>query len=497
MNYFIRKKKKKGSILAMLFIILPLLMLSTLSGADPLFTFCSPDRNYTADGQFENNLKLLLDSLSSNISRNDSLSGFYNTSVGDNPYRVYGQALCRLDVSAEVCQSCIQNANQNILKSCSMSADAMIWYELCQVRYSFQMFFSLMVYTGKFPPQNDQERNISKPDQFNKVMKYLMKNLTSETAMNPSKNMFATGEIKFSKSIKIYGLSQCTRDMSKDNCYSCFQFALTELYKCCSSREGGIVVSRNCNLRFQLYRFYNDTSSSLLIYPSKGGGKWKTWEVLLVCGVALILAIFIGSFVVYIFWRKKRGDISENALLDELASPRTVTVTQDGTLVTSDEFPFMDLASIRVATNDFADSNKLGQGGFGVVYKGVLPDHKEVAVKRLSRKSWQGLEELRNEVILIAKLQHRNLVRLLGYAIEGDEKLLLYEFMPNRSLDTFIYDSERRSQLNWETYYNIIGGIARGLLYLHEDSRLKIIHRDLKPNVSGWFQNDILSKQPR
>ncbi|THF96472.1 hypothetical protein TEA_017068 [Camellia sinensis var. sinensis] len=100
----------------------------------------------------------------------------------------------------------------------------------------------------------------------------------------------------------------------------------------------------------------------------------------------------------------------------------------------------MELATIMAATDNFSDSNKLGQGGFGTVYKGVLSDGKEIAVKRLSRKSWQGLEEFMNEVIVIAKLQHRNLVRLLGCGIQGEEKLLIYEYMPNKSLDLFLFD---------------------------------------------------------
>ncbi|GLT46750.1 hypothetical protein SLA2020_204800 [Shorea laevis] len=144
------------------------------------------------------------------------------------------------------------------------------------------------------------------------------------------------------------------------------------------------------------------------------------------------------------------------------------------------ELSLFELAVISRATNDFSSHNKLGEGGFGPVYKGTLPDGKEIAVKRLSRSSGQGLVEFKNEVALIAKLQHRNLVKLLGCCIQGDEKLLIYEYMPNKSLDFFIFDHTRRNLLDWPRRFHIICGIARGLLYLHQDSRLRIIHRDLK-----------------
>ncbi|KAJ7968434.1 receptor kinase 2 [Quillaja saponaria] len=131
---------------------------------------------------------------------------------------------------------------------------------------------------------------------------------------------------------------------------------------------------------------------------------------------------------------------------------------------------------------DFHSANKLGQGGFGPVYKGILEDGKEVAVKRLSRASGQGLEEFMNEVVVISKLQHRNLVKLLGCCIEGDEKMLIYEYMANKSLDAFLFKPLKQKELDWRKRFNIIQGIARGLLYLHRDSRLIIIHRDLKPS---------------
>ncbi|XP_059635437.1 cysteine-rich receptor-like protein kinase 19 [Cornus florida] len=137
-------------------------------------------------------------------------------------------------------------------------------------------------------------------------------------------------------------------------------------------------------------------------------------------------------------------------------------------------------ANIKAATNNFSSKNKLGQGGFGPVYKGKLLDGQEIAVKRLSETSKQGLEEFENEVTLTAKLQHVNLVKLFGFCTEREENLLIYEYMPNNSLDTYLYDPVRRLLLDWEKRAHIIEGLTQGLLYLQEYSRLTIIHRDLK-----------------
>ncbi|KAJ6935273.1 G-type lectin S-receptor-like serine/threonine-protein kinase B120 [Populus alba x Populus x berolinensis] len=148
--------------------------------------------------------------------------------------------------------------------------------------------------------------------------------------------------------------------------------------------------------------------------------------------------------------------------------------------VNGSDFPLLSFNCVAAATDNFSEENKLGQGGFGLVYKGKLPGGEEIAVKRLSNISVQGLLEFKNEIILIAKLQHRNLVRLLGCSIQGDEKMLIYEYMPNKSLDYFLFDPEKQALLDWSKRFAIIEGIARGLLYLHRDSRLRIIHRDLK-----------------
>ncbi|KAL4619376.1 hypothetical protein ACB092_06G074500 [Castanea dentata] len=144
------------------------------------------------------------------------------------------------------------------------------------------------------------------------------------------------------------------------------------------------------------------------------------------------------------------------------------------------ELPLFSFSSVSTATNYFSASNKLGEGGFGPVYKGSLLNEQSIAVKRLSRKSGQGWEELKNEAMLIAKLQHKNLVKLLGCCIERNEKILIYEYLPNKSLDYFLFDPIRYGIIDWATRTHIIEGIVQGLLYLHQYSRLQIIHRDLK-----------------
>ncbi|XP_028080358.1 probable LRR receptor-like serine/threonine-protein kinase At1g07650 isoform X1 [Camellia sinensis] len=136
---------------------------------------------------------------------------------------------------------------------------------------------------------------------------------------------------------------------------------------------------------------------------------------------------------------------------------------------------------IKVATNNFDDNNKIGEGGFGSVYKGILLDGTIIAVKQLSSKSTQGNREFVNEIGMISGLQHPNLVRLYGCCIEGNQLLLVYEYMENNSLARALFGpKEWQLNLGWPTRLRICIGIARGLASLHEESRLKIVHRDIK-----------------
>ncbi|XP_031118381.1 G-type lectin S-receptor-like serine/threonine-protein kinase At4g27290 [Ipomoea triloba] len=193
--------------------------------------------------------------------------------------------------------------------------------------------------------------------------------------------------------------------------------------------------------------------------PNHSSSMGRKTRLLVLCLLLPAVTVLAGvSFVWYFCRTRKREQKLENEL----------------------ELPIFAWSTISKATNNFSEENMLGQGGFGAVYKGVLDGGEEIAVKRLSKNSMQGLEEFKNEVICIAKLQHRNLVKLLGCCINGEENMLIYEYMPNKSLDFFIFDQTGKKLLGWLKRFNIINGIARGLLYLHQDSRLRIIHRDLK-----------------
>ncbi|PIN01423.1 Serine/threonine protein kinase [Handroanthus impetiginosus] len=210
----------------------------------------------------------------------------------------------------------------------------------------------------------------------------------------------------------------------------------------------------------------------------------------------IIIPVVVGfaflSVLVFLAWCwmvKKKGKKAKDKKVFEAAqtysSDSTAIVLKDESQkVNIEELPLFTFEMLANATEQFHDKNLLGKGGFGPVYKGVLANGKEIAVKRLSTRSRQGMKEFMNEVVVISKLQHRNLVRLLGCCVEKEEKMLTYEYMPNKSLDVCLFGSTRpsRSILDWTKRFNIIEGIGRGLLYLHKDSRLRIIHRDLKPS---------------
>ncbi|PQQ10432.1 G-type lectin S-receptor-like serine/threonine-protein kinase [Prunus yedoensis var. nudiflora] len=232
---------------------------------------------------------------------------------------------------------------------------------------------------------------------------------------------------------------------------------------------------------------YIRLGSALPLLKSVTANK-RSLVIALVSGTAGLLTITFVFFLWKKTWGKERERRRKNGETKTLEKERKhrkkydeiLRNVSDGGGKNDTELPLFSLRSILAATNNFSEANKVGEGGFGPVYKGILPGNQEVAIKRLSKKSGQGHQEFMNELKLIAKLQHTNLVRLLGCCTEEEELILIYEFMPNRSLDKFLFDPSEKLELDWGKRFRIIEGIAQGILYIHKYSRLKIIHRDLK-----------------
>ncbi|GLU14526.1 hypothetical protein SLE2022_310880 [Rubroshorea leprosula] len=291
---------------------------------------------------------------------------------------------------------------------------------------------------------------------------------------------FGRQGIMFTNGFRFYESDNLTLDACRAKCLlncSCFAYAATNI----EDQTGCEIWTSN--------GIFRETKSdapgrTIYIIRSKRGNKWWLWLTIAVGGILVLPSLFSYCFVIW------KNCISKG---DENIDQRTLIKELEGS-----EFPLLPFGkpkrykkerndlhafgfeSIASATNYFSNANKLGEGGFGPVYKGILHDGREVAVKRLSTNSGQGITEFKNEAMLVAKLQHTNLARLLGFCIQGDEKMLIYEYMPNKSLDSILFDVVKKKILNWKRRFVIIEGIAQGLLYLHKYSRLRVIHRDLK-----------------
>ncbi|XP_061353849.1 cysteine-rich receptor-like protein kinase 10 isoform X3 [Gastrolobium bilobum] len=437
--------------------------------------------NYTANSTYHTNLNTLL----SNLTPNTEIDyGFYNLSYGQNNDKVNAIGLCRGDIKSDACRGCLKDSIANLTQLCPNQKEAIGWYEdeKCMLRYSDRSIFDTMETGPAYFVWNLQ--NATEVDQFNKVLKNLLESLRSKATSGDSRRKYATDNAAASNNQIIYGLAQCTPDLSALQCDNCLVQSIAEFPNCCNNRIGARVIRPSCSLRYEISRFYEltpDTPSpspsplpSLPPPPSTSKtsvqGKSNTTVIAITVPIAVVVVVLI-FICIYFRARKPTKKYKSKSKEEDDEDDDDIEISE------SLQFNFN---TIRDATNDFSDSNKLGQGGFGAVYRGSLSDGQEIAVKRLSKDSGQGDLEFKNEVLLVAKLQHRNLVRLLGFCLEGKERLLVYEFVPNKSLDYFIFDQTKRAQLNWESRYKIIAGIARGILYLHEDSRLRIIHRDLK-----------------
>lgn len=440
-----------------------------------VYALCPDMATVAPNSIYQNNINRVLSYLSSNSSR---ANRFYNTSTGSGHDKVYGLFFCRLDVNDAACNKCVSLATSALAVRCPGKKDSTVWYyDQCVLHYSNRSFLGTMRDTPMIPMWNRQNAldiwNVtSNMTGFTKVLLDTMWEGTINATSGRIERKFATKEARFEGNLTylntLYTLVECTPDISLKDCRRCLQMVIGNTTELCNVKAGCTLMCPNCNMRYDIYPFYGDDAGKFKgpsIVPRRGPVKvTRRQRAILISTISaavLASAIFLG---VLVFVCKRR-------------SKKEITGLYDIETVESLKF---DLSTIRSATNSFSDDRKLGEGGFGEVFKGKLDNGEEVAVKRLSKFSRQGISEFKTELLLVAELQHRNLVKLLGYSLASEETLLVYEYLPNSSLDRFLTDRNKSASLDWRTRYKIICGIARGLLYLHEDSRLKIIHRDLK-----------------
>ncbi|CAL4992023.1 unnamed protein product [Urochloa decumbens] len=459
---------------AVAFAIAGLLLILTPLAAGIPWPACDTAGNYTANSTYGGNLLSLAAALPSNVSKSPTL--FAKALIGTAPNIVYALGQCNGDQSASACHDCISSSFDAAQKMCTGNKGAAIFYDTCLLGFSDRDFLNSTTNSEDQEVQLYNAQNITSDgaDRFNATAYELLSGMAEYMATLNSEDKFVTGTIPFDATYpNIYGQASCTSDLTPGQCRGCLDATIAEMPRVfIPNTKGARVAGLRCIVRYEVYRFYN--GSIMLQLPGNQAGRVegkknnKTGKILAI--VLPVVVAIVASMAMCLFcWRRTKS-----------TSKRSLSLTSHMEDMECIESLLIDLPTLRMATNNFAENNKLGEGGFGAVYKGSLPNGQEIAVKRLSHNSRQGIGELKNELTLIAKLQHKNLVRLVGVCLEEEERLLVYEYMPNTSLDTFLFDSEKRKDLEWSKRFTIINGITRGLQYLHEDSQLKIVHRDLK-----------------
>ncbi|EFH44109.1 kinase family protein [Arabidopsis lyrata subsp. lyrata] len=457
----------------------------------PSFNCVASGGNFTANSTFADNLNGLVSSLSSLTSKP---YGFYNLSSGDSSgERAYAIALCRREVKRDDCLSCIQIAARNLIEQCPRTKQAVVWYTHCMFRYSNMIIYGRKETTPTLSFQAGKNISANR-DEFDRLQIELLDRLKGIAAAGGPIENTLKGAVRVWRG---------TRNSTED-CNDCLVFGFERIPRCCDGQVGLRWFFPSCSFRFETWRFYEfdsdlepdppaiqpaDPPTSAARTERTGKGKG---------GSKVIIAIVVP--IVLVAGRRTSLEV-ESKVTQSSSSCYTNLLTKNKLFIlrTTDEFSdslLVDFETLKAATDNFSPENELGRGGFGSVYKGVFSGGQEIAVKRLSCTSGQGDIEFKNEILLLAKLQHRNLKESLSMSSSRTLVLtisssviffcrllhmMILPFCFPLSVDLCaVADIEKRQLLDWGVRYKMIGGVARGLLYLHEDSRYRIIHRDLK-----------------
>ncbi|XP_043694987.1 cold-responsive protein kinase 1-like [Telopea speciosissima] len=400
--------------------------------------------------------------------RNATFLNLRNQLAGSNTTRIetaqhgrsislYGMAQCKSD-----CLACFDIAVIRI-RNCSTANGARIIFDGCFLRYESNFFFDQTTAQGNIAICGT--KNVTDENGFGITAKTLLANLVTATPRIQGYFAAVKEKITSSGNASVYAVAQCAHTVSESGCRDCLSVAYQNMEICIPVSDGR-ATDAGCFLRYSATAFFGDNQTTNITPFFKKGNSSNKKTIIIGCtagGVGFLL--LLGIFFIFLLRSKKakQSDKGDTLGATELRGPVS--------------FAYRDLEK---ATGDFSQENKLGEGGFGGVYKGVLKNGKIVAVKKLTiGQSTRAKADFASEVKLISNVHHRYVVRLLGCCSKGPELVLVYEYMANSSLDRFIF-GEKRGTLNWKQRFNIIVGMARGLAYLHEEFHVCIIHRDIK-----------------
>ncbi|KAK1410560.1 hypothetical protein QVD17_37097 [Tagetes erecta] len=386
---------------------------------------------------------------------------FATSEQSNNTENVFVLAQCRNYMLTSECVDCFDFADASI-RSCAAAIGARVVLDGCFLRYEANSFYTQTTLPGNVGLCGN--RTSSRQDVFATVVDGLLSNLSIAT---PRINGFfaaVTAPVVGTNTSTAYAIAQCAITLTPDGCKSCLQVAYANIRSCTTDVTDGRGVDSGCFMRYSASPFF-DNNKTIDITPFlREGGSSKKGAV--IGGVLGGVGVLIMFLIALLLWYRR--------------SKRTTPIDSlnGATLQGPKEYSYTDL---KKATKDFKDENKLGEGGFGDVYKGIVKGGNTVAVKKLAIGSITARDNFDTEVRVISNVHHRNLIRLLGCCSKGPELLLVLEYMPNGSLEKYLY-GEKLGSLNWKQRYDIIFGMARGLAYLHEQYHVTIIHRDIKPS---------------
>ncbi|XP_040381626.1 cysteine-rich receptor-like protein kinase 2 [Oryza brachyantha] len=404
-----------------------------------------------------------MDDLNSNVSAN----GFGTSAVGSaGPNAVFGLGQCLRDLSRVDCKLCFAEV-RSLLPKCYPRAGGRLYLDGCFGRYANYSFFAEAVGPDDAVRcGGDGAGNYTGPSPrgFADAVRAALANVTAVAAA-PGGNGYAVGSAAVGGAAA-FALAQCWGSLNDTACGQCLRAAAGAAAGCAPAATEGRALYTGCYLRYSTRLFWN-------LNATTGSGSSRNNDVVWIV-LGSILGAFVIVLIIFLAWKKKifKNKKRSKSFIDIYGDGVPVRIAQS-----SLNFKYEEL---KKATNYFDPANKLGQGTYGAVYKAVLLDGKEVAVKRLflNRREW--VDQFFNEVELISQVRHKNLVKLLGCSVNGPESLLVYEYYFNKSLDLFLFNASRSRHLTWNLRVDIIQGIAEGLSYLHEESETRIIHRDIK-----------------